>query len=36
MEMGEVGDYIPIATLLPPEWFCIRSKMGSDENHFDM
>ena len=27
MEVGEEGDYIPIATLSPPE-------MGSDESHF--
>ena len=30
MELGEEGDYIPIATLSPPE--CI--KVGSDESHF--
>ena len=32
MEVGEEGDYIPIATLSPPDDFCI--KMNSDENHF--
>ena len=29
---GEEGEYIPIATLSPPEWPAI--KMGSDESHF--
>ena len=32
MEVGGEGDYIPIATLSPPEDGCI--KMGSDESHF--
>ena len=32
MEVGEEGDYIPIATLSPPS--CI--KMGSDESHFNV
>ena len=32
MEVGEEGDYIPIATLSPPE--CI--KMGSDERRFNV
>ena len=27
---------MPNATLSPPEWFCIRSKMGSDESRFDI
>ena len=34
MEVGEEGDYIPIATLSPPDDFCI--KMGSDESHFNV
>ena len=40
MEVGEEGDYIPIATLSPPEEkerkkdSCI--KMGSDESHFNV
>ena len=34
MEVGEEGDYIPIATLSPPEDSCI--KMCSDENHFSV
>ena len=34
MEVGEEGDYIPIATLSPPDEFCI--KMGSDESHFNV
>ena len=34
MEVGGEGDYIPIATLSPPEWFCI--KVGSDESHFNV
>ena len=33
MEVGEEGDYIPIATLSPPD-SCI--KMGSDESHFNV
>ena len=33
MEVGEEGDYIPIATLSPPD-SCIR--MGSDESHFNV
>ena len=33
MEVGEEGEYIPIATLSPPLGMtCI--KMGSDESHF--
>ena len=32
--MGEEGDYIPIATLSPPEYSYI--KMGSDESHFNV
>ena len=31
MEVGEEGDYIPIAILSPPE----RLLMGSDESHFN-
>ena len=34
MEVGEEGDYIPIATLSAPERFCI--KMGSDGSHFNV
>ena len=34
MEVGEEGDYIPIATLSPPELRCI--KVGSDESHFNV
>ena len=34
MEVGGEGDYIPIATLSPPEYSCI--KMGSDESHFNV
>ena len=35
MEVGEEGDYIPIATLSPPlRMTCI--KMGSDESHFNV
>ena len=35
MDVGEEGDYIPIATLSPPENdSCI--KMGSDESHFNV
>ena len=33
MEVGGEGDYIPIATLSPPD-FCI--KMGSNESHFNV
>ena len=33
-EVGEEGDYIPIATLSPPEYSGI--KMGSDEIHFNV
>ena len=32
--MGEEGDYIPIATVSPPEDSCI--KMGSDGSHFNV
>ena len=34
MEVGEEGDYIPIATLSPQNDSCI--KMGSDESHFNV
>ena len=35
MEVGEEGDYIPIATLSPPENdFCI--KVGRNESHFNV
>ena len=34
MEVGGEGDYTPIATLSPPNDFCI--KMGSDERHFNV
>ena len=34
MEVGEEGEYIPIATLSPPEMTCI--KMGSDKSHFNV
>ena len=36
MEVGGEEDYIPIATLSPPEllYFCI--KMGSNESHFNV
>ena len=34
MEVGEEGDYIPIATLSPPEFSCI--KMGSDESYINV
>ena len=34
MEMGEEGEYIPIATLSPHRMTCI--KMGSDESHFNV
>ena len=34
MEVGEEGDYIPIATLSPRNEFCIM--MGSDESHFNV
>ena len=32
MEVGGEGDYTLIATLSPPDDFCI--KVGSDESHF--
>ena len=32
MEVGRVGDYIPIATLSPAE-FTFAFKIGSDESH---
>ena len=32
MEVGGGGDYIPIATLSPPE----SPAMGSDESHFNV
>ena len=31
MEVGGERDYIPIATLSPPNDFCI--KMGNDQSH---
>ena len=34
MEVGEEGEYIPIATLSSPRMTCI--KMGSDESHFNV
>ena len=34
MEVGGEGDYIPIATLSPPNDSCI--KVGSDESHFNV
>ena len=34
MDVGEQGDCIPIATLSPPECWCI--KMGSIESHFNV
>ena len=34
MDVGGEGDYIPIATLSPPEYFCI--KVGSDKSHFNV
>ena len=34
MEAGGEGDYIPIATLSPPKYLCI--KVGSDESHFNV
>ena len=34
MEVGEEGDYIPLATLSQSEWSCI--KMGIDEKHFNV
>ena len=34
MEVGEEGEYIPIATLSHQNDFCI--KMGSDESHFNV
>ena len=34
MEVGGEGDYIPIATLSPPNDSCI--KVGSDERHFNV
>ena len=34
MEVGEEGEYIPIATLSPPRMTCI--KIGSDESHFNV
>ena len=36
MEVGEEGDYIPIATLSPPEYDDSGIKMGSDESHFNV
>ena len=33
MEVGEEGDYIPIATLSPPE-MTPALKVGSNESHF--
>ena len=34
MEVGEEGEYIPIATLVTTRMTCI--KMGSDESHFNV
>ena len=34
MEVGGEGDYIPIATLSPPNDSCV--KVGSDESHFNV
>ena len=34
LEVGEEGEYIPIATLSPPERLCI--KRGSDQSHFNV
>ena len=34
IEVGEDGEYIPIATLSPPRMTCI--KMGSDESQFNV
>ena len=34
MDVGEEGDYIPIATLSPPEYS--RIKMDSDESNFNV
>ena len=34
MEVGQEGDYIPVATLSPPERLLI--KMGSDKSHFNV
>ena len=31
MEEGQEGDYIPTATLSPPEWLLIQ--IGTDESH---
>ena len=36
MEVGEEGDYIPIATLSPPEMTPAGIKMGSEESHFNV
>ena len=36
MEVGEEGDYIPIATLLHPIQIDSCIKMGSDESHFNI
>ena len=35
VEVGEGGDYIPIATLSPPERL-MHAKMGSDVSHFNV
>ena len=34
MEVGEEGDYLPIAALSPRNDSCIE--MGSDESHFNV
>ena len=34
MEVGEEGDYLPIATMSPWNDSCI--KIGSDESHFNV
>ena len=36
MAVGGEGDYIPIATLSPPQRLDSRIKMGSDESHFNV
>ena len=34
IEVGEEEDYIPIATLSPPEWWYIM--MDNDDSHFNV
>ena len=36
LEVGEEGDYIPIAKLSPPEQNDSCVKVGSDESHFNV